>query len=161
VSRHKITSVLIAVSCLSFGSALFAPLFSVYPSAGKWTELVAVLDKAVLESKTYTLPSGIAELWRGGEYFLAILIGCLSLVLPVAKLCVQWWEAAALGKPPASVMRLFRASAAYAMVEVFLVALVVIVTKGMPGGSHIQLHAGMWLFTASVVLSLVVSRLEK
>jgi uncharacterized paraquat-inducible protein A len=44
------------------------------------------------------------------------------------------------------------------MVEVLLIALLVLVVKGMPGGSEVNIQAGAWLFTASVILSLVASR---
>ena len=51
-----------------------------------------------------------------------------------------------------------RQSARYAMVEVFLIALMVLVLKSMPGGSYVELHAGTWLFTASVALSLIAAQ---
>ena len=97
-------------------------------------------------------------LWAGDEWFLAILLGLLSLVLPVVKLCVLWWEAFAAGTLPARVLAFFRVVSHYAMVEVFLVALTVLLVKGMPGGSHVALHAGTYAFAASVLLSLVATR---
>jgi len=57
------------------------------------------------------------------------------------------------------VLGFFRAVSHYAMVEVFLVALTVILIKGLPGGSHVSLHSGTWMFTGSVIPSLAASRL--
>jgi uncharacterized paraquat-inducible protein A len=81
------------------------------------------------------------------------------LVLPVVKLCVLWWEAFAAGSLPHRVLVFFRIVSHYAMVEVFLVALTVLLVKGLPGGSAVALHAGTYAFAASVLLSLAASRL--
>jgi hypothetical protein len=152
---------MLAISCLIFGAALFSPLFSVLPGAGRWTELVKIIDPAALEGRTYTLPSGIAELWASGAWWLAILLGSLSLVLPIGKFCVLWWETSISVQPSRWVLQIFRASAGYAMVEVFLVSLLILVTRGIPGGSRVELHSGMFLFTGSVVLSFLAARLQE
>ena len=159
MNKQRVSLLLVAFSCLAFGIALPTPLFSVHPAAGDWTELVENFSPGALEPKIYNLPGGIAELWREGEVFLALLLSCLSLALPVAKLCVVWWEAAGLQHISPAVITIFRASARYAMVEVFLIALMVLVLKNMPGGSRVELHVGTWLFTASVLLSLVATQL--
>ena len=57
--------------------------------------------------------------------------------------------------------RMFAALAPYAMVEVFLLALLVLVIKGLPGGSRIELQSGAWLFAGSVLLSLLAAGLLK
>ncbi|MCP4848407.1 MAG: paraquat-inducible protein A, partial [Verrucomicrobiaceae bacterium] len=47
-----------------------------------------------------------------------------------------------------------RAVSRYAMLEVFLVALTVLLIKEMPGGSRITLQSGFYTFSTSVLLSL-------
>ena len=43
------------------------------------------------------------------------------------------------------------------MVEVFLIALMVLLVKGMPGGSRITLHLGTYAFAVSVLLGLAAN----
>ncbi|MCF7734467.1 MAG: paraquat-inducible protein A [Akkermansiaceae bacterium] len=150
---------LVAISCVAFGLGLALPLFSVTPAAGQWTSVARIFAADEFQTRTFTLPGGIALLWTEHERGLAVLLGSLALVLPVAKLCVLWWEAFAAGSFAPRVMTFFRVVSHYAMVEVFLVALTVLLVKGLPGGSYVVLHAGTYAFTASVLLSLAASRL--
>ena len=46
------------------------------------------------------------------------------------------------------------------MIEVFLIALLALIVKNMPGNSLIEFHIGIWLFTASVFLSLVAAQMD-
>jgi paraquat-inducible protein A len=157
--RQRLARLLVAVSCLMFGMGLVLPLFTVMPAAGQWTTVARIFAAAEFQSVTYTLPGGIALLWHGNERFLAMLLALLSVALPVAKLSVLWWENFVSGTVPRRVLGFFKAVSHYAMVEVFLVALTVILIKGLPGGSHVMLQAGTWMFTGSVILSLAASRL--
>jgi len=72
---------------------------------------------------------------------------------------VLWWEIFQLSSLPESFLVFVKAASRYAMVEVLLIALLVLVVKGMPGGSEMTIQAGTWYFTASVILSLFASRL--
>lgn len=157
--RRWLTAWLVAVSCVMFGMGLVLPLFTVTPAAGQWTSLARIFAAEEFMAVTYTLPGGIALLWHGDERFLAVLLAVLSVVLPVAKFSVLWWETFTSGVLPPWVLGFFKTVSQYAMVEVFLVALTVILIKGLPGGSQVTLHAGTWMFTGSVILSLAASRL--
>jgi len=151
---------LVVLSCLAFAAGLIFPLFTVRPAAGEWTPVMRLFAAAQLQEQTYTLPGGIMQLWREGETFLALLLGMLSIVLPVVKLSVLWWEWLPGCGVSAAWMRFFRIVSRYAMVEVFVIALLVILIKGLPGGSQITLHLGTWAFSASVILSLIASQIE-
>ena len=156
--RAVIGAGLVAAACATFGAGLALPLFSVTPGAGEWTSLVKLVAADDFQTKTFTLVGGIGLLWSGGEKGLAVLLGLLSLLLPVVKLCVLWWESFAAGALPERVLAFFRIVSHYAMVEVFLEALTVLLVKGMPGGSYVALHAGTYGFAASVLLSLAAAR---
>lgn len=157
--RTQCAAGLVAISCVAFGLGLALPLFSVTPAAGDWTSVARIFAADEFQTRTFTLPGGIALLWAAHERALAILRGVLALVLSVAKLCVLWWEAFAVGSFAPRVMTFFRVVSHYAMVEMLLVALTVLWVKGLPGGSSVALHAGTYAFTASVLLSLAASRL--
>ena len=101
--------------------------------------------------------SGIAELWRD-ETALAILVALFALVAPMAKtlllaaihlglLAPRWIGAAtALGK--------------LAMADIFLVAVYIAVARGLAVG-RIETAWGLWLFTAAVLTSYLVSLLTR
>ena len=55
-------------------------------------------------------------------------------------------------------MGFLQAVSRYAMLEVFLVAMTVLLIKQMPGGSRITLESGFYAFAVSVLLSLVVAQ---
>lgn len=155
---RKFAAVLVILSCLAFGMALVFPLFSIHPAAGRWTGLAKLLASDQFASRSFTLIGGIMILWKENERILAVLMGLISLVLPALKLSVLWWEILHLSSLPERFLAFVQAVSRYAMVEVLLIALLVLVVKGMPGGSEFKIHAGTWYFTASVILSLFASR---
>lgn len=156
--RRRMVPWLVALSSIAFGAGVVLPLFTIQPSAGVWTSLVRLCAADQMQSRTLTLPGGILQLWQGGEVGLTILLGLLSLVLPIVKLSVLWWECFQVGDIPEPFLDFFRAISRYAMVEVFVVALLVMLVKSLPGGSSITLHLGTAAFTGSVVLSLIASQ---
>jgi paraquat-inducible protein A len=156
--ERKLAAGLVALCCVAFGMALVLPLFSIQPAAGRWTGLAKLLAADQFAARSFTLLGGIVILWRENERFLAILMGLISLVFPLLKLSVLWWEIFLVSSLSEKFLSFVRAISRYAMVEVLLIALLVLVIKGMPGGSDVKIQAGAWCFTVSVILSLVASR---
>jgi paraquat-inducible protein A len=159
VSRErKWAAGLVALCCLAFGMALVLPLFSIQPAAGRWTGLAKLLAADQFATRSFTLLGGIVILWRENKPGLAILMALISLVFPLLKLSVLWWEIFLVSSLSEKFLRFVRAISHYAMVEVVLIALLVFVVEGMPGGSEVKIQAGAWCFTVSVILSLLASR---
>lgn len=156
--RRRLVPWLIAFSSIGFGAGIVLPLFTIQPGAGEWTSLVRLFVADEMQSRTLTLPGGILKLWQDGEIALAALLGLLSLVLPIIKLSVLWWECIAVRGMSESFLGFFRAISRYAMAEVFVIALLMMIVKSLPGGSHIELHLGTVAFTGSVILSLIASQ---
>ena len=147
-----------ALCCLAFGMALVLPLFSIQPAAGRWTGLAKLLAADQFATRSFTLLGGIVILWRENKPGLAILMALISLVFPLLKLSVLWWEIFLVSSLSEKFLRFVRAISHYAMVEVVLIALLVFVVEGMPGGSEVKIQAGAWCFTVSVILSRLASR---
>ena len=148
----------IIVSCFLFGSASVLPIFSIEPAVGEWTALAEILSPAEMQSKSFSLLEGVKLLWQENEKMLACIIGLFSLLLPVIKLSVLWAEALFSGSLSRKWMGFLQAVSRYAMLEVFLVAMTVLLIKQMPGGSRITLESGFYAFAVSVLLSLVVAQ---
>ncbi|MCP4847638.1 MAG: paraquat-inducible protein A, partial [Verrucomicrobiaceae bacterium] len=138
---------LIGISCLLFGSAVALPIFTIEPKAGDWTELAAILSPPDMQPQTMRLLQGVGILWNEGERMLALLIALFSLILPTLKLTMLWMEGILSEGLPDKWIMFLRAVSRYAMLEVFLVALTVLLIKEMPGGSRITLQSGFYTFS--------------
>jgi paraquat-inducible protein A len=158
-ARKVLAAGLTAIACLCFSAGLVFPLIKIKAAAGKWTPLVKLVAADELSERPITLPGGIVTLWNDGDILLACLLGTLSLILPIAKFSVLWWESFSPADLPDRLLVFFRFASRYAMVEVFLIALTVILVKGMPGGSQISVEIGTHAFTASVVLGLLAGEI--
>ena len=155
---RRIILFLIVVSCFLFGSASILPIFSIEPAVGEWTALAEILSPEEMQPQSFSLLKGVRLLWQEDERMLACIIGLFSLLLPVIKLSVLWAEALFSGSLSKKWMGFLQAVSRYAMLEVFLVAMTVLLLKQMPGGSRITLESGFYSFGVSVLLSLVVAQ---
>jgi len=104
-----------------------------------------------------TVLSGIAALWET-DRALAVLVALFALVAPYAKtlalLAVQ------LGRAPAWWLGPLRWLGRLAMADVFLIALYIVVVKGV-GVGRVETAWGLWLFTFAVLASLSVAHLTE
>ena len=158
--RH-IAPLILAVACVLFGAALSLPVFSITPSVGDltgWVRMIRPQDMAQIQQ---ALMAGIRLLWADGNPALAVILTVFCLVFPLFKFTVLWTEVYGGRVNPGILGRICRATAPYAMVEVFVLALLVMVIKGLPGGSLIVIQSGAWCFTGSVLLSLMAAQLLK
>jgi uncharacterized paraquat-inducible protein A len=114
-----------------------------------------------MATTTQSLLGGIRLLWIDGNPHLAGILISFCLILPLSKFVILWGECYGMPLGGSIWGRFCRTTAPYAMVEVFVLALLVMVVKGLPGGSLIVIETGAWCFTGSVLLSLMVSQLLK
>ena len=100
--------------------------------------------------------SGLAVLWRE-DAALAVIVALFALVAPVAKgvmvAAVQFGAPDRLLGPVKVLGRL-------AMADVFLIALYIVVAKGV-GVGRVETGWGLWLFTFCVLGSLAVAHLTE
>jgi len=151
----------LAVACFCFGLALGLPVFSLTPGVGELTGWLRLLKPDQMATTTQSLLGGIRLLWVDGNPFLACILITFCLILPISKFLILWGEAYGMPLSGSIWGRFCRATAPYAMVEVFVLALLVMVVKGLPGGSLIVIQTGAWCFTGSVLLSLFAAQLLK
>jgi hypothetical protein len=159
-----LTAVLLALvlfSACTFAAGLVLPLFKIEPRADEWTEALKLLAPGKMQSKEFTLLGGIIRMWHGGEWALGIILALFSVVLPLVKLSILTIEAAAPEALSASWHQLMKSVSRYAMVEVFVIALLVMLAKGMPGGSRMEIGIGTTAFVLSVLAGLVAGQIEK
>lgn len=140
---HAILAVGLVAPCMTFVSRM-----------GDATEL-ARAAALIPEPATYSVLTGILSLLEHGD----VLIGCVlltfSVVFPVAKLIVVRLvlQGAAGPAVPAPLLKVVAGVSKYSMVDVFVIALLIVASKSMPGGSRIELEWGTFAFAAAALLS--------
>jgi uncharacterized paraquat-inducible protein A len=147
----------IFLACLLFGAGLALPVFSITPGAGDFTGWVRMIRPENMALIQQSVMGGIRTLWIEGNYGLAALLTVFCLLLPLFKFSMLWGEVYGSGPQGTFWQRLCRIISPYAMVEVFVVSIVVIGVKGLPGGTRIDVQSGAWCLVASVLLSLVAT----
>jgi paraquat-inducible protein A len=107
--------------------------------------------------KDYSILQGVWAFWKAGKYFLFVVVGAFSVLLPAAKtlLCAFVWFAVPRAHPRAAkLVRLLAAISKWSMLDVFIIAITVLVLEGSLLSSA-DVHVGVIAFAAAVLLSTV------
>lgn len=122
-----------------------------------WVLPVMTVNKLWFLSERVSILQGAAELLRHGDYFLFFVIVTFSVLFPLLKLGLAlhlWYQADAtsprLGRALARIEQLGR----WSMLDVFVVALLVVAIQASLI-SEVAIHAGIYVFTGAVVLSIL------
>lgn len=97
--------------------------------------------------------SGFTALW-GTDIFLAILVFFFAFVAPYAKTLML--AAVQFGRLPARLLPLLTWLGKLAMADVFLIALYIVLIKGI-GVGRVETGWGLYLFTFCILFSLLLS----
>ena len=133
---NGLTGLLLALSAALLAPGLFLP---------------AVTVERLWFGTDYSILGSVAALAGDGDWFLAAVMGAFSVVLPAAKLGLAAW-AWLTGKTDARAIRALGAVSKYSMLDVFAVAVAVLVLDGRLLTSA-QAGPGIVCFTVSVLLS--------
>ena len=140
-------------------TGLLLPCMTVYPSAGEFTGWVQIFAPEILRPTTYSIIGGIGAMFDNGSYFIGILLFVFSVIFPVWKMSTFIYYLLRKSRSPSRSLKLALVLGKYSMLDVFVLAVIVICVKGLPGGSRVELEAGIVFFSASVILSLACGSL--
>lgn len=101
--------------------------------------------------------SGLGVLWDK-DVLLALIVGLFALVAPLAK--VLGLAAVDFGLAPPRLLGPITRIGRLAMADIFLIALYVVLAKGV-GVGRLETGWGLWLLTFCVLASLALSALAK
>jgi len=104
--------------------------------------------------------TGAYRLLEGGDYLIFLVIVVFTVVLPVGKLVLAYLAWAWLRVEDPRVRRTLRAIEAlgrWSMLDVFVAAILVVVIK-LSLISEVEIHAGLYVFMAAVLLSMIAVR---
>jgi paraquat-inducible protein A len=117
------------------------------------------LTKFLFIANSFSVISGIVELLQRGHWILFILVGLFSVVLPILKilllfLLLQLREVNSARYIKA--LKLMHDYGRWGMLDVMVVA-VMIVTVKLDVIAEIELHTGLYLFAAAVLLIMYIT----
>ncbi len=104
--------------------------------------------------------TGALRLLESGDVAIFLLIVLFTVVLPVAKLVFAWLAWSRLRVDDPRVRRALgwvEAVGRWSMLDVFVIAMLVVIIK-LSLVSDVSIHAGLYVFIAAVVLSMVAVR---
>lgn len=139
---------------LLLGLGLFAPCMTVTPRMGALDDLARWLG-LVNEPRTYSVATGILQLLRGGNAAVGVVLLLFSGLFPVAKLVVL--RVALRDDPTGRAHELAARFGRFSMADVFVLALIVVVSKSFPGGTTVGVRWGAYAFAGAALLSLVLA----
>ena len=117
------------------------------------------LSKFIVVTNTFSVLSGVAELLRNGNYILFVIVAAFSLVLPLLKLGVLWRIVSPhrpAGEQLSWYLHLMHRYGRWAMLDVMVVA-VLIMTVKLGAIASIEVHYGLYVFGAAVLLIMLIT----
>jgi paraquat-inducible protein A len=127
--------------------------------AGLFTPMLT-LTKLVSFENSFSIISGVQQLWIDGQYLLFVLIGSFSIVLPLAKIALLFNLLSPNPKEPAmrkKLLHLMHDYGRWAMLDVMVVAMLIMTVK-LGAVASIQIHTGLYIFAAAVLLIMLLTQ---
>lgn len=120
---------------------------------------ILTLTKLVLFDSSFSIISGIQQLWFDQQYLIFILVSLFSVVLPLAKIGLLFNLLSPSPKDSnirKKLLNLMHEYGRWAMLDVMVVA-VLIMTVKLGAIASIQIHSGLYIFAAAVILIMLLT----
>lgn len=117
------------------------------------------LEKFLIIENTFSVLSGILQLFREGSYFLGVVIALFSVVLPLGKLLFLFLltgGAAFSGRRSQRILRFLHDYGRWSMLDVFVVAVLVVAVK-LGVVAQVTTHYGLYAFAAAVLTTMALT----
>ncbi|MET0012989.1 MAG: paraquat-inducible protein A [Sedimenticola sp.] len=123
------------------------------------TAPMITIEKFIFISNSFSVTSGVMELYRNGETLLFLIIGIFSVLLPILKLLLLFMLINLLEKQSQRMKRylhLMHDYGRWSMLDVFVVAVMVVSVK-LDAIAKVYVHSGLYAFGAAVILTMLVT----
>ncbi len=144
-THNKLLKAALALAAISLAIGLFAPILT--------------LSKFVLVKSTFSVFSGVLQLFKEGQYFLFLIIAGFSVLLPIIKLGVLdkvIFQPEVISAPTQRYLHWIQKLGKWSMLDVFVVAVLVVAVK-LRAIAEVQMHYGLYAFAVSVLLTMWLS----
>jgi paraquat-inducible protein A len=121
-----------------------------------WTLPIMTVHKLVFFAEEISILTGARQLWDNGNVFLCVVVLAFSVAFPALKMLVAltlWYGADSRGSDLAGLLGWLETFGRWSMLDVFVVALTIVAIQ-ISIVSDVTTHAGLYVFTAAVVLSM-------
>lgn len=135
------------VSLILFIAGIIMPIFTI--------------SKMVVIKNHVSVLSGVWELLLDGQYFLFLIITIFSIVFPIIKIYILYLILSPWHKTDKSIksyLNFMHEYGRWAMLDVFVVAIILVSVK-LKALAKVQIHLGLYLFTISILLNIVITHL--
>jgi paraquat-inducible protein A len=152
--RHPRSLAAAATGADRFLGALF--LVAAALLVAGWTLPIMTVRRLLFLAERISILEGIGVLWDSGDYFLFAVVLVFSVAFPAIKIAVAlllWYGADARGPRLGRSIDRLEALGRWSMLDVFLVAITIAAIK-VSLVSDVTSHAGLYVFTLAVVLSM-------
>lgn len=120
---------------------------------------IITLEKLIFIENTFSVVSGVIQLFNEGQFFLFLVISIFSIGLPLFKLVILF-----LLLSPGSgrkhrfdrLLELMHDYGKWSMLDVFVVAILVVAVK-LGALADVQMRHGLYAFAAGVLLTMYVT----
>lgn len=155
MSKRALAKYLNLALAVAFPIAWFAPLLKT-GLLPQWQMPEWLGGSTLFAPDTITVISGLQKLWET-DVFLALAVTLFALVAPMLKclgMSLVHFNLLSRSAQPA-----IAKMGKLAMADIFILALYIVIARGI-GIGQIEVAWGLYLFTASVIASLIVSLLD-
>lgn len=125
---------------------------------GTVTPLITI-SKFILIKHSFSILAGVIELLRNGQIALFILITGFSIILPIMKILILYrlvWQKSQTTQKTRKYLHLIHEYGRWAMLDVMVVAILVVTVK-LGALVSIQIHFGLYIFAAAVLLIMIIT----
>lgn len=159
VKNSHLVKILLLVSASCLGAGIALPIMEVQPHLGPYHSYLGYFFKELDTPQSFSIINGVLHLFADGRYFIASLMLLFSVIFPCWKITVLWigFDRLVQGEHPGNAFHWAEKLGKYSMIDVFVIALLILAIKGLPGGSQVILHIGLYSFAGSVLCSLKAS----
>ena len=153
------TKLLILASSVLLGIGLVAPTMTIHPKAGEFSWLVEIIDPQSMVPITYSIIGIIIELAQIKDWFLVAVLSIFSILFPISKLYIFWVAASDQNNKGKflTIYKVINKLGKFSMAEVFVLSLLLISLKTLPGGTEVNLEFGCMIYFLSVIFSILSS----
>ena len=145
----------VAAVCLGLGVVL--PVMRIDSGGGAIRNFIMAF--VTPGPSSYSILSSVWTLIKKGpvlDLFLGVIVFLFSVVFPIVKLGV-FYRISQGGDPNGRLAEFVHKWGRFSMLDVYIVAILILTIRSLPGGAQIKPSWGIILFTVAVLLSLYVS----
>ncbi len=113
------------------------------------------------DSNTYSIITGIQNLWDEKYYVLAVIIFVFSIIFPIAKLCALCavWFARLQEEQRKKLIHFMEIFGKWSMLDVFVSAIIIVWVK-LGALASARAENGIYFFAVSILMTMLVSSLQ-